>query len=153
MTDYILNTDSFIGGTLIPAGSRITYSGPLGPQFEPVDKEGEGKLAEYYKANPHASLNPLNSLSLRMDDKPPVAATATVVSEPPPATLDRGIEGLAHALTSPAVPQETALASLGNVDPRRDAPEPELPVPGEPAVTVVGTPPAPVSGPTKSALK
>jgi hypothetical protein len=76
--EYILEEDIFHAPHLVKKGSRITYDGPLGPHFTPVNEEAEAAMAQYWKEHPDASLRPVDGLSDTMEPQP----TLQVVAEP-----------------------------------------------------------------------
>jgi hypothetical protein len=74
--EYILEETIFHAPYLVKAGSRITYDGPLGPHFIPVNEEAEAAMAQYWKEHPDASLRPVDGLPDTMEPQ------LVVVAEP-----------------------------------------------------------------------
>jgi len=65
---YKLTQDSFFPPHLIKRDSVIEWSGTPGPHMIPMNDEAEAAMEEYYRANPHASLNPVDGLRLQGGD-------------------------------------------------------------------------------------
>jgi hypothetical protein len=87
---FQLSTKAFIEGNLLPAGTIINYYGPLGPHFVPLDAEAEARMDEYWEANPHASLRPVDNLPKTMGEERPME----VVSRPDQRVIDAEVATL-----------------------------------------------------------
>lgn len=90
MPRFRLKRDTFIAPRLFKAGTVIEYDGPLGEQFQPLDKEGEKALAAYYEEHPSAR-RPFTENLRTKGGKPGEfkAPTAEVVEEPPAEPVEK----------------------------------------------------------------
>lgn len=85
MARFKLTQPHFIEPELYKAGQVIDYSGPCTPGMEPMDKEAEKMLADYYVKHPKATLSPVDDLPRTMATAvaPEVAAAAVPKVEAP----------------------------------------------------------------------
>lgn len=125
MAKYKLLQDAFIAPYLYRAGTIISYKGPPGLAFEPVDDEAKAAKAAYVKANPGRG-EPIERLPIRTEDKPVVTAihgagplapqpntqTGGVLGMPGAAQPDLAMRGVVTDSvppTAPPVPDEPVL--------------------------------------------
>jgi hypothetical protein len=94
--EYVLTTDTFIEPNLLKAGTRIRYAGPYGPHMEPTNDAGREAADAYYKANPGASLAPVEQLPVTF---------AEVVS--PPSNAGDGTIDLSATIAGAQIVQAT----------------------------------------------
>ena len=64
MAKYRVLTKTFIAPHLLEEGTIITVNNDFvpGPHLEPMDSAAEDALEAYYKANPHATLHPIDDI-------------------------------------------------------------------------------------------
>ena len=70
MARYRATTRTFIAPQMIEQGQEFTISDDWvpGPHVEAVDDAAEKALAAYFKANPQASLRPVDALPITVDE-------------------------------------------------------------------------------------
>lgn len=84
MPRFRLSTKTFIQPNLYPEGAVIDYTGPVGPQFEPLDDAAQEMIDQYYAKNPGVSLHAIGAIN-HTEEPPPlpeVKLVSVVVNEP-----------------------------------------------------------------------
>lgn len=66
MARYRLKSPHFFAPDFYPANTVMDFEGALTPEMEPLDEDAEKAMDAYFAANPHASIRPVEKLSLTM---------------------------------------------------------------------------------------